>query len=226
DQVAKPGRAFAMWHTSGSFATLIPALADISALDLATLDNLCAPGLAMRPQRRVNRMIALFSAAPHGSIQGILKGLRFSNADAAWIGSVAAAWQTLRDDMRNAMMQEPTPSDASLRRWAAEAGRTRLASVLRIAGARWTAERQAGIAAPSSEAVMSVYRRAVRTAYRDPIEIGDLAVNGSDLEKLGIRGPAVGQTLRSLLETVINDPAANSREKLLEAVKGQPQHGR
>jgi len=61
-----------------------------------------------------------------------------------------------------------------------------------------------------------VYRRAVRIAYQDPIEVGDLAVNGRDLEKLGITGPDVGRTLRSLLETVINDPAVNSRTELLD----------
>jgi hypothetical protein len=56
----------------------------------------------------------------------------------------------------------------------------------------------------------------VRIAYSDPIELTDLAVNGRDLEKLGITGPAVGRTLRSLLESVINDPAVNSRTELLD----------
>jgi tRNA nucleotidyltransferase (CCA-adding enzyme) len=98
-------------------------------------------------------------------------------------------------------------------------GRTRLASVLRLASARWGAERQAGVAAPEEERVRSVYRRAVRIAYRDPIEVGDLAVNGRDLEKIGVTGPAVGQTLRWLLESVINDPAANRRDTLLDAAQ-------
>jgi len=117
------------------------------------------------------------------------------------------------------MTGESAPPDAVLRRWAAIAGRTRLASVLRVAGARWTAERQAGLAAPRAELVASVYRRALRIAYRDPIEVADLAVNGRDLEKIGIRGPEVGRTLRLLLESVINDPAANSRESLLDAAR-------
>jgi tRNA nucleotidyltransferase (CCA-adding enzyme) len=219
DQVSKPARAFAMWQTTGALTALIPALANVSSLDLATLDCLAIPGPAARPQRRVNRMIALFAAAPHGALSGILKELRFSNAEAAWIASVIGPWQALRDDMRVAMLGDARPGDGMLRRWAAAAGRTRLASVLRIASARWAAERNAGLAAPSAEKIASVYRRAVRIAYRDPIEVGDLAVTGSDLEKLGIRGPAVGQTLRSLLESVINDPAANSRERLLDAAR-------
>jgi tRNA nucleotidyltransferase (CCA-adding enzyme) len=219
DQVRRPSNAFAMWRTSGAFSTLVPELADIDTLDLATLDRLCPPGLKGRPQRRVMRMIALFAAAPHGAVPGILRGLRFSNSDAAWISSIISHWQSMQKEMRFAMMSEGGPSDAVLRRWAAMAGRTRLASVLRLANARWGAEGQAGVASPDEALVRSVYRRAVRTAYRDPIEVGDLAVNGRDLEKIGVTGPAVGQTLRWLLESVINDPAANRRDTLLSAAR-------
>jgi tRNA nucleotidyltransferase/poly(A) polymerase len=222
EQVMRPSRAFAMWQTSGAFGTLIPSLAQISTLDLATLDYICPPILATRPQRRINRMIALFAAAPHGAVNGILRALRFSNADAAWIASIIAPWQAMQTEMKESLMGASTPADSTIRKWAAVAGRTRLASVMRVASARWAAERQAGLAAPSQERIASVYRRAIRIAYRDPIEVGDLAIDGSDLQRIGIKGPAVGQTLRSLLETVINDPSANSREKLLEAVKSNP----
>jgi hypothetical protein len=88
---------------------------------------------------------------------------------------------------------------------------------MRLANARWSAERQAGVAAPSAERARSVYRRAIRVAYRDPIEVGDLAINGRDLEKIGIAGPEVGRTLRWLLESVINDPKSNERAALLES---------
>jgi tRNA nucleotidyltransferase/poly(A) polymerase len=216
DQVDRPSGAFEMWKTSGAFATLIPPLANLSALDLATLDKLCRPVSEARPARRVMRIIALFASVPHGSVPGILKALRFSNADAAWISSVVAQWQALNEEMRAEMVSDTAPSDAAIRKWAAIAGRTRLASVMRVASARWAAERDAGVNAPDAMRVMSVYRRALRIAYRDPIEVGDLAVNGRDLEKIGITGPAVGRTLRSLLETVINDPAANSHTDLLE----------
>ena len=216
DQVQRPSRAFEMWKSSGAFAALVPELADVSSIDLATIDNICPPVIEGRPARRVMRMIALFAAAPHGSVPGILKGLRFSNSDAAWIGSIVSPWQAMQNEMRFGMMSKESPGDPILRRWAAIAGRTRLASVMRLASARWGAERAAGLEAPTAERMRSVYRRAVRIAYQDPIEVGDLAVNGRDLEKLGITGPAVGKTLRSLLETVINDPAANSRTELLD----------
>ena len=225
DQVDQPGRAFEMWMSSGAFTSLIPELANLSAIDLKTIDNICKPSIEGRPARRVMRLIALFSSVPHGAVPGILRGLRFSNADASWIGTIITHWQLMQKEMRHSMVGGTEPSDAVLRRWAALAGRTRLASVLRLASARWGAERDAGLVAPSAERTRSVYRRAVRIAYRDPIEIGDLAVNGRDLEKLGITGPAVGRTLRSLMETVINDPAANSRHDLLSlAVNLKKQH--
>jgi tRNA nucleotidyltransferase (CCA-adding enzyme) len=50
---------------------------------------------------------------------------------------------------------------------------------------------------------------------RDPLTRGDLAVGGRDLESLGIRGRAVGETLAALLDRVLEDPAVNTRERLL-----------
>ncbi|MEO8577555.1 MAG: CCA tRNA nucleotidyltransferase [Gemmatimonadales bacterium] len=219
EQVAQPSRAFQMWEDSGAFGTLIPHLANATAVDLATIDKLSQPGLPTRPGRRMMRMIALFAAAPPGTVLTTLRDLRFSNADAAWVSSIVTRWNAMAAEMRFAMVSPDPPSDAVLRRWAALAGRTQFASVLRLGGARWAADRDAGIDAPSASRVSSVYRRAIRIAYRDPIEVGDLAVNGRDLEKAGLTGPAVGQTLRTLLESVINDPASNSREMLLKSVE-------
>jgi len=47
--------------------------------------------------------------------------------------------------------------------------------------------------------------------------IKDLAVNGKDLMEIGVpSGKMLGCILKELLETVLDDPAQNSREKLLE----------
>jgi tRNA nucleotidyltransferase (CCA-adding enzyme) len=52
------------------------------------------------------------------------------------------------------------------------------------------------------------------------LAMGDLAVTGDDLIAAGIpRGPALGQTLRRLLEEVLADPTLNTREKLLAYVE-------
>jgi tRNA nucleotidyltransferase (CCA-adding enzyme) len=114
---------------------------------------------------------------------------------------------------------EQHPPSAVLRRWAASAGRTRFAPLLRLADAFWWAARQAGDPAPYKQTIASVYKRAIKIAYKDPIELSDLAIDGSDLEKIGITGPAVGVTLRKLLDAVISDPRLNNGAKLLEMAK-------
>lgn len=50
---------------------------------------------------------------------------------------------------------------------------------------------------------------------REPMDTTDLAVNGTDIQQLGIRGRAVGEVLERLRMTVVADPQANNRENLL-----------
>ena len=50
---------------------------------------------------------------------------------------------------------------------------------------------------------------------RDPVTRGDLAVSGRDLEELGLSGKQIGETLAALLDRVLEDPSANTRERLL-----------
>ncbi|MDP9176852.1 MAG: hypothetical protein M3O61_04145 [Gemmatimonadota bacterium] len=221
EQVRLPSRAFRMWRDSGALGALIPALAGITEVQLAALDHLRIPGMVTRPQRKVLRLTGLFAGAKPRDVPATLKSLRFSNAEIRWISGVLAAWHELADEMRQSLMDDVAPADGALRRWAAIAGRTRLASVLRLAGAVWWADRAAGLPAPSKERVSSVYRRAIRIAYRDPIDVSDLAIGGSDLERIGITGPAVGRALRGLLERVINDPTVNTHDRLLAIASGE-----
>jgi hypothetical protein len=111
------------------------------------------------------------------------------------------------------------PPSAVLRTWAASAGRTRLAPLLRLADAMWWAARQSGEPAPYKQTVASVYKRAIKIAYKDAISLSDLRIDGSDLEKLGLHGPAVGTTLRKLLDAVIADPRKNTHDELVKIVK-------
>jgi tRNA nucleotidyltransferase (CCA-adding enzyme) len=219
EQVRFPSRAFRLWRDSGAFDVLVPSLGGITELQLAVLDHLRLPAFAGRPERQAARKIArvtgLFASADPGQVTETLKQLRFSNSDVKWIAATLMSWHELSKEMTQQMMRDAAPPDSTLRRWAAIAGRTRFASVLRLADAAWWAVRETGSSAPSRERVASVYRRAIRIAYNDPIEIADLAIGGNDLEKIGIRGPAVGRTLRNLLQNVINDPALNTREHLL-----------
>ena len=187
-------------------------------------------------------MIALFAAADARQLTPALKALRFSNSDVKWIAAIVTSWHQISSELKHAMLQDSPPPDAALRRWAAIAGRTRFASVLRLADVYWCAEREAGNSAPANERIASVYRRALRIAYRDPIEVADLAIGGSDLggglffglpeprgEHVaggdgGVR-PAVGRTLRNLLQKVISDPAVNHRDRLLALAASEATEG-
>jgi tRNA nucleotidyltransferase (CCA-adding enzyme) len=53
-----------------------------------------------------------------------------------------------------------------------------------------------------------------------PMAIKDLAINGDDLIQTGIQpGPIMGNILNNLLEVVLDNPAFNTKEKLLEIVE-------
>lgn len=54
---------------------------------------------------------------------------------------------------------------------------------------------------------------------RDPVARGDLAVSGEDIRRLGAAGPRVGEVLGALLERVLDDPALNTRERLLDLAR-------
>lgn len=56
-------------------------------------------------------------------------------------------------------------------------------------------------------------------AWRDPIELADLAVDGEDLRHAGVPGgPAMGKVLRGLLTWVLDDPTRNTRDALLAEI--------
>ena len=230
DQVRLPSKAFAMWRDTGAFGTLIPSLARVTDKQLAPLDHLRRPLLPGRPARRSTRIAALFASVPGATVRKTLKDLRFSNSDTEWIALLVERWQELGPAMTAALLKaeeiyaadpwgEQYPPSAVLRGWAASAGRTRLAPLLRLADAFWWAARQAGDPAPYKQTIGSVYKRAIKIAYKDPIALADLAIDGTDLEKIGIRGPALGATLRKLLDAVINDPRVNNHEQLLALAK-------
>ena len=223
EQVRLPSNAFRLWRDSGALGVLVPSLADVTDTQLIAIDHFRLASLTPRPERKsartIARITALFAAADPKTVVSALKQLRFSNSEVKWIGSVVAAWHELSKEMTDSLTQNTPVPDSIIRRWAAIAGRTRFASVLRLADSIWWAEREAGGMVPSKERVASLYRRALRIAYRDPIEIADLAIGGTDLEKIGLTGPEVGRTLRNLLQQVINDPSMNTRELLLAMAK-------
>jgi tRNA nucleotidyltransferase (CCA-adding enzyme) len=219
-QVACPSAALERWRASGALDVLVPALAAQPATAFAAADHLARPGLARRPQRQWNRMAAPWLGLDRGTVERGLRALRCSNQEVRWIADLAERWQRLGDRLRQLLSGEASPPDAAVRRWVADAGRTLTPALLRLAAARFAAERAAGQgAAPGAARVRALYRRAVRIAYRDPIATGDLAVDGGELADAGVPpGPRLGRILQALLDVVVDDPALNTREALLARV--------
>lgn len=219
DQVRCPSRAFSRWVDSGALAVLIPALGGVGAEEFLQLDQIAMPGGRCRSQRRILRIAALFAHAPLATLSATLKSLRFSNAETNWLSAVIGGWQELSPAMESVLLAEERVQDQQIRQWAAVAGRTRFAHIIRLAAAMWGAARGPERPLPSASRVASMYRRAIRVAYHDPIEIGDLAVDGTDLQEIGITGAQVGNVLRMLLSDVVTDPQQNDRVKLLELAR-------
>lgn len=218
-QVRYAGRAIGLWRESGALAVLVPPLASVSDVTLASLDVLPPPRKDAKPDREMQRLVALVADLAPRDAERALHDLRFSNKTVAWVGSVLRGWTSLRDDVRSALSEPNGPSDAELRRWAGTTGRTRARSVWRLGAARFGAERELGKPAPPANAVASAYRRAMRIAFRDPVEIGDLAVDGDDLLSAGVpAGPKIKTVLERLLDDVLEDPARNTRDMLLARV--------
>ena len=69
---------------------------------------------------------------------------------------------------------------------------------------------------------MSRFRELVESERSSPTTLDRLAIDGSDLIALGFReGPELGQTLRTLLAAVVEDPRLNEREILLERARAE-----
>jgi tRNA nucleotidyltransferase (CCA-adding enzyme) len=68
--------------------------------------------------------------------------------------------------------------------------------------------------------IRRLYRRLLASALRDPIDLGALAIDGDDLRRAGIPpGPRLGSILNALLGSVLEDPARNTPEWLLDEAR-------
>lgn len=252
EQVRRPSEALARWQSSGAFATLIPALAELPERYRLACDAMAMPGLSTRPFRRTLRFAALFAGLHAKTLRETLKALKFSNMETAAIISLAGNWNELGEVISARLLvgraghgagtgpADPASAeganaarrsavgqtdawhfpDRELRRWVAAIGRTRVAAFGRVATAIWWADRTLGQPAPTAVQARQLYRRLLTIAFRDPIEIGDLALDGDDLRRLGVSpGPMIGRVLQRLLTLVLDDPAGNSVDSLTAEVR-------
>jgi len=224
DQASRPSAAFRRWRDAGAFASVVPVLADASESVLDAIDSLPLPGPATRPQRRVLRIAALFSDLTGREAESALRALRFSNQDIAWIGALVDRWRMhavpLTAMLTSARVADEGLDAKDIRRLAASVGRLRIGAFVRLASARWSAARERGEGpVPTPPRIHSLHRQLLRSAFRDPLEVADLAIDGDDLRRAGVRpGPTMGRVLMTLLDEVLDDTARNTRDALLARV--------
>lgn len=226
EQAARPSRAFRQWRDAGAFAALVPALAGVSDELLESIDCLAMPGMPSRPQRRVLRVAALLSDLPPKTAEQVVRALRFSNQDIAWITALVDRWHHFGASLTRALCTESGIDDRAVRRLAASVGRLRTGAFMRLASARWNATRRRAVQQhtggdgaserlPAPNRVHALHKRLTHAAFGGAIEIADLAIDGDDLRQLGVApGPIMGRLLAQLLEEVLDDPALNTRENL------------
>lgn len=219
-QLACPSRSLLLWKSSGALQALLPDLDGQGDLPLLAPDFVGRPDDTTRPERaslrQLVRLAVCFVGLDPAKVAAVLRGLRCANRDIDAISHLATWRRDLEPGIRKSLGAGAPTTDATLRRWAAVTGRTDMPLLLRTLAARWAAEGTLGAVPLSARDVGSMYRRAVRVAYRDPVGVSDLAIHGGDLLAMGIApGPRLGEILRTLLDRVLEDPSANTREQLL-----------
>jgi tRNA nucleotidyltransferase/poly(A) polymerase len=142
--------------------------------------------------------------------RNILTRYRYSNNISGAVVHLAAEHMFSYDD---------TWTDAAVRRFIIRVGEENLEDIYALR--RCDAFGMAGTA-PPPEAILPLMRRVEAVlAQSRAFSLKDLAVSGKDLMGIGVKpGPGMGIVLQELLESVLDDPSLNNREKLLEIAAG------
>jgi putative nucleotidyltransferase with HDIG domain len=236
---ARPSRAFRLMETTGLLKLFLPELSACRGIDqkgyhsFDVLDHsLLACDYAAREQfpRDVTLAALLHDIGkpmvrrlPEGTATGawtfyrhevesarmtreILARLKYPNVVIADVSHLVEEHMFHYDD---------TWSDAAVRRFVIRVGSDNLENIYRLR--RADAYATAGIETEPM-LLLPLAERADRIIKAgSAFTLKDLAVGGRDLMEIGVKpGKAMGIILKQLLETVLDDPELNTREKLLE----------
>ncbi len=202
----RPSSSLRLYRDSGALAVIMPELTDRDGVEWArsfrTID-------IIDKRRLLLRLTALLSAAGPAT-EGMMRRLRFSNAEIRDVLALSGALKTAL----------PDPEDVvGGRRWLRQVGPQSARDTLRL---QFAAAR-AYPAPPGSRARLARQARSLLATLRrgDPVTLADLAIDGEDLKALGLRpGPDFGRILEDCLDLVIEAPETNRRDLLLEHVRG------
>lgn len=236
-------RTLELYRTSGALAMLYPELAatvDVSGADdtpderpghapdvwtrsLRAVDAIPPHRIRLRlaallhgigmPVARTRSLRGGFSFVGHEQIgarkaEDVLTRLKASNAEIERIVSLVR--------LQSALFPPDAP-DAGVRRWLQAVEPERVRDLFRLRFALWRA-------APVERGDVDLCTRwhhAHAVLLTHPaLTTGDLAINGSDLKRLGLQpGPRFGEILRMLLEHVLDDPSLNTTQALISIVE-------
>lgn len=214
-QVKRPGATLARWQESGAFASVAPTLAAVTPVTFAAMD--AAHQAAPTPEdAHLDTWTALCWELGEDQAAATLLHLKATTAEATHVRQMLAAWRGIGPTVQPMLEGGDMPDGRTLRRWGADIGRDRVAPLLRVTSARWTAERAAGHRAPDV-LVDGMWQDTWRgEVSRATLSIRELAVNGKDLREAGVKpGPGMGLALTALLDAVVDDPTRNDSAWLL-----------
>lgn len=189
------------WH---SLYTCDALPADNYALRLAGLLHDIA-----KPSCKVDMTFYNHDVKGLETAENILKRLKFSNADVAYVGNL------IKNHMYNYTSEW---SDPAVRRFMKRVGVDFLEDLFKL--------READICAMEKETInthLSYLKKRIAKVLKEEnaLHIRDLKVNGEDVMKiLNVgQGPKVGEVLGALLEKVLDDPVQNDRENLIRMIE-------
>lgn len=230
---APPSRALLLMERLGLLAVLLPELAALRGVPQAK----ALPGDALDHSLRAAD--ALPAGDPVLRLAGLLHdlGKATTQGDGHFIGHERDGAELAEAVMRRLRMPRveiprvtrlvrhhmfaytPAWTDAAVRRFVKRVARDLLDDLFALREADNVAS---GAREPPRGGLPELRARVARVLADDPLEAGQLAVDGHDLtEALAIEpGPLVGRLLDRLLEAVLDDPALNRRERLIELARG------
>jgi tRNA nucleotidyltransferase (CCA-adding enzyme) len=229
-ELERPSVSLTLYERSGALAVLYPELQRCGEVRDARGESVWDHTLAVvdvLPRHRLRLRVAalLHDIGKPPTERRDPDGVHFP--DHAPVGAAAAREVLRRLKASNAEIDhavhliahhsgfpDPDAGDSALRQWLRVVGREWVPELFRLRIADARARGEAG--RRKCEAALRLIRRVRRVlAANPPLEIGDLAVGGAELRRLGLRpGPRFGEILRTLLDRVIEEPALNTRERL------------
>lgn len=209
----RPSRAFVIMNETGILEAIDAELARASRLKApdfngTQLDLNLAVMDAIPAGDAILRLSAVFLAMPEKFVQRYARDNKFSARDGARLAHLTECARTL---------PRLSDSDPTLRRWLKRATRDALSDIATLARAKSSVlSADDKIIRPEIDQVLA--RIDAIAARRDPLEPGELALDGEDLQRdLGLApSKELGLVLRALMEAVLDDPSLNTRESLLE----------